>query len=75
MENRNEPLSRGFDRLQQLLLAMNAGDELRCSEAARASGLAEPLCKTVLEKLASAGLMSHEPDGRFVRRTMADPVV
>ena len=66
----NESVRRGFDRLQDLLLAMHAGDELWSADLARASGLTEHVCETVLERLASAGLMSREPDGRFVRRSL-----
>ena len=65
-----QSVSRGFDRLQELLLAMRAGDELWSSDAARASGLTEHVCETVLEGLTRAGLMSRESDGRFVRRTL-----
>lgn len=63
-------MDEGFDRLQRLLLAMHAGDELACDEAARLSGLNETTCRSVLEGLTRAGLMSHEPDGRFVRRSL-----
>ena len=62
-------MDKGFGRLQDLLLAMRAGDELRPVDAARASGLTEHVCHRVLEGLTRAGLMSHEPDGRFIRRT------
>lgn len=62
--------AKGFERLQDLLLAMNAGDAVCTSDAARASGLTENLCETVLERLAGAGLMSREADGRFIRRSL-----
>lgn len=66
----NESLNDGFDRLQRLLLAMRAGDEVDCSEAARLSGLSPQICRTVFEGLTRAGLMSHESNDRFVRRSM-----
>jgi hypothetical protein len=70
MTDRKESVSQGFDRLQDLLLAMHAGDEVWSADAARASGLAEHLCQTVLESLTRAGLMTRESDGRFVRRSL-----
>jgi DNA-binding IclR family transcriptional regulator len=66
----NESLNDGLDRLQRVLLAMQHGDELACDEAARLSGLNPDVCRTVLEGLTRAGLMSHESDDRFVRRTL-----
>jgi DNA-binding IclR family transcriptional regulator len=66
----HDTLNDGLDRLQRLLLAMRAGDELHCSEAARLSGLNETTCRTVLESLTRAGLMSLESDGRYVRRSL-----
>ena len=67
MEQSNHPLNDAFDRLQRLLLAMRAGDELAARDAARLTGLAEPTCRTVLEGLARAGLMTHRDGDRFVR--------
>jgi hypothetical protein len=66
----NESLNDGLDRLQRILLEMRHGDELACHEAARLSGLNQDVCRTVLEGLTRAGLMSHESDDRFVRRTL-----
>jgi hypothetical protein len=66
----NESLNDGLDRLQRLLLEMRNGDELGCDEAARLSGLNPDVCRTVLEGLTRAGLMSQEPGDRFVRRTL-----
>lgn len=63
----------GFERLQRLLLAMRAGDDLKPADAARVSGLSERVCQSVLERLARAGLMAPASDGRYVRRTH-DPV-
>lgn len=68
----NVSVNEGFDRLQRLLVAMHSGDALLSSEAAQLSGLREQVCRAMLEGLTRAGLMSHEPDDRFVRRT-ADP--
>ena len=71
MSEINHPLDDAFDRLQRLLLEMRAGDELALRDAARLTGLAEPTCRTVLEGLSRAGLMTPAGDGRFVRVTMA----
>jgi hypothetical protein len=60
----------GFDRLQRLLLAMRTGDELRPAEASQLTGLTEQICTVVLKRLTTAGLMSLESDGRFVRRPL-----
>jgi len=68
--NTSESVSRGFERLQDLLLAMRAGDELWSTDLAQASGLAEHICQAVLEGLTRSGLMSREADGRLVRRTL-----
>src|SRR5262249_26602564 len=51
-----ESVNEGFDRLQRLLLAMRAGDELLTSDASRVTGLNERTCNTVFEGLARAGL-------------------
>lgn len=66
----NESLNDGLDRLQRVLLQMRTGDQLACAEAARLSGLNQDICRTVLEGLTRAGLMSHEDDDRFVRRSL-----
>jgi hypothetical protein len=65
-----ESIHRGFDKLQDFLLATHTGDELSSAELAEASGLSEQVCETVLEGLTRAGLMSREEDGRFVRRSL-----
>lgn len=67
MTERNARPNDAFDRLQHLLLEMNAGDELGPRDAARLTGLAEPTCRSVLEGLARAGLMAREGQDRFVR--------
>lgn len=67
MDDANLTVNDAFDRLQRLLLAMRMGDELAACEASRLTGLAEPTCRSVLEGLARAGLMSRTGDDRFVR--------
>lgn len=66
-------VNHGFDRLQDLLLDMRAGDELRVAEAANRSGLKPEICLAVLKGLTRAGLMSHEAGDLFVRRHL-DPI-
>jgi DNA-binding IclR family transcriptional regulator len=63
-------VTEGFDRLQELLLALHVGDELRVSEAARTSGLSEHVCLAMLEGLERAGLMKQAEPDRFVRRRL-----
>ncbi len=63
----------GFDRLQDLLLAMHSGDELRASDASHASGLSEAVCRSVLERLERVGLMARHHDDLFVRKTLDTP--
>ena len=70
MMNYRQNVSDGFDRLQRLLLAMRAGDELRASEAATVTGLTADVCRTVFEGLERAGLMTHRQDDLFVRRSL-----
>jgi hypothetical protein len=60
----------GFDRLQQVLLNMQAGDMLTPADAARVSGLTEDVCRTVLQRLTSAGLMAAQHGDRYVRQTL-----
>lgn len=74
MNGPNAPLNDAFDRLQRLLLAMRAGDELELRDASRLTGLAEPMCRSVLEGLTRVGLMSHEGSDRFVRRHLESAV-
>jgi hypothetical protein len=67
----NHPsVNEGFDRLQRLLLAMRAGDDLRAADAAVVTGLNDAICLAVLEGLERAGLMARAEDDRFVRRTL-----
>ena len=64
--NRDE----GFNRLQQLLLDLRTGDDVRAAEMAEATGLSEATCLAVLQGLERAGLMEHGEGDRFVRRTL-----
>jgi DNA-binding IclR family transcriptional regulator len=59
-----------FDRLQQLLLRMNAGEQVRPADAAQQTGLTEDTCRTILRSLERAGLMALANDDHFVRRTL-----
>ena len=61
-------VNEGFDRLQQLLLAMHVGDELRPGDASDETGLSPELCLAVLVGLERAGLMARGGEDRFVRR-------
>ena len=70
MAYQNESLNDGLDRLQHMLLEMRHGDVVVCADAARLTGLNQEICRTVLEGLTRAGLMAHETDDRFVRRTL-----
>jgi hypothetical protein len=70
MFNSQQAIQAGFDRFQNLLLAMRAGDELRASEAARLTGLSHDVCRSVLEGLQRAGLMTHRGEDLFVRKTL-----
>src|SRR5204863_3351302 len=63
-------VTEGFDRLQQLLVDLRVGDEIRVAEAARASGLSEHVCLAMLEGLERAGLMAQADTHRFVRRRL-----
>jgi hypothetical protein len=69
-QTHRQSVHEGFDRLQQLLLGMRVGDEMRASEAARATGLSDEVCRSVFDGLRRAGLMTHAGDDRFVRRTL-----
>ena len=57
----------GFDRLQEILVAMRPGDTLVVADASQLSGLTEHLCRAVLEGLVRAGLMNHTGTDVFVR--------
>jgi DNA-binding IclR family transcriptional regulator len=60
-------INEGFDRLQQLLLDLQVGDEVRVADVAHATGLTEHTCRSVLIGLERVGLMAQQSDGRFVR--------
>src|SRR5207247_744335 len=60
MEQTNLTTDDGFERFQKLLLAMRAGEELRAEDVSHVTGLDEPTCRSVLEGLVRAGLMTHE---------------
>ena len=59
-----------FDRLQQLLLRMHVGEQLRPADAADQTGLDEQTCRAVLRGLERAGLMTLGHDDHFVRRRL-----
>ena len=63
-------VNEGFDRLQELLLAMRIGDEVRPGDASDETGLSPELCLAVLVGLERAGLMARRGNDRFVRRTL-----
>ncbi len=60
----------GFDRLERLLVAMRAGDELLVQDAARLTGLSEDICSAMLSGLTRAGLMACKNERLFVRRSL-----
>ena len=70
MDWNRQDVNAGFDRLQELLLAMRAGDEMCASDAARLTGLSREVCRSVFEGLKRAGLMTHGGDDRFIRKTL-----
>jgi DNA-binding IclR family transcriptional regulator len=66
----SQSVGEGFDRFQQILLEMRVGDSMRATDAADATGLSVEVCHAVLEGLQRAGLMEHDADGTFVRRSL-----
>ena len=70
MDKMKESVQDGFDRFQRLLFAMRAGDELRPKDASHVCGLSEEVCRSVLEGLERAGMMTCERGDRFVRKTL-----
>jgi DNA-binding IclR family transcriptional regulator len=70
MDRMSVSVNEGFDRLQRLLLAMRAGDDLTAADASEVTGLNEGVCRAVLEGLERAGLMARNEDERFVRKTL-----
>jgi hypothetical protein len=61
-------LDAGLDKLQEMLLAMDAGDEVSLPDAAKISGLNAAHCEAVLDALARAGLMARLQGDAYVRR-------
>jgi hypothetical protein len=72
MQQTYQAVHAGFDRFQELLLAMRVGDEMSASDAARVTGLSPEVCRSVFDGLKRVGLMTHSGADRFVRRTLAD---
>lgn len=70
MDGTTHRVNEGFDRLQDLLLAMHVGDEMCVTDAADACGLSLETCRAVFDGLTRAGLMTHVEDDRFVRRAL-----
>ena len=63
-------VNHGFDRLQHILLTMHVGDEISPAGAAEETGLSQEVCRAVFAGLERAGLMTCEPEDRFVRCTL-----
>ena len=57
----------GLDKLQELLLGMEPGDELSVARAAEVSKLDKAQCDAVLDALMRAGLMMRLQRGAYVR--------
>jgi hypothetical protein len=62
----------GLDKLQDLLLAMQEGDEIRLPYATAISGLEGAQCEAVLDALVRAGLMMRSHGDAYVRTRLAD---
>ena len=62
----------GLDKLQELLLAMEEGDEISLPHAVAISGLEGAHCEAVLDALVRAGLMMRSPGDAYVRTHLAD---
>ena len=65
-------LDAGLDKLQDMLLAMEEGDQVSLPHAMKISGLRSGQCEAVLEALARAGLMMRLQHDAYVRRHLAD---
>jgi hypothetical protein len=61
----------GLNKLQDLLLGMQEGDEVSVPRAVEASGLEGSHCAAVLEALVRAGLMRLNGDA-YVRTHLTD---
>jgi DNA-binding IscR family transcriptional regulator len=70
VDGSTQRVNEGFDRLQDFLLAMHVGDEVRVTDAADASGLSPETCRAVLTGLEKAGLMRHISGELFARRAL-----
>jgi hypothetical protein len=62
----------GLDKLQDLLLAMEEGDEVSVLQAMAISGLESAHCEAVLDALVRAGLMMRLQGDAYVRTRLAD---
>jgi hypothetical protein len=62
----------GLDKLQDLLLAMEEGDEVTLPHAIAISGLEAAHCEVVLDALVRAGLMMRLHGDAYVRTHLAD---
>jgi hypothetical protein len=62
----------GLDKLQDLLLAMQEGDEVSLPHAMEISGLDLSYCETVLDALVRAGLMMRLQGDAYVRTHLTD---
>jgi hypothetical protein len=57
----------GLDKLQELLLGMEPGDEISVARAAQVSKLDATQCDAVLDALMRAGLLIRLQHGAYVR--------
>jgi hypothetical protein len=64
----NVQVRTGWDRLQDLLEGLRAGDELHIGDAVQRSGLDPRTCESVLESLTSMDFFTRSGDHVFVRR-------
>jgi hypothetical protein len=62
----------GLDKLQQLLLEMEEGDEISAARAHAISGLEVTQCDAVLEALTRAGLLIRLQGDAYIRRHLAE---
>jgi len=72
MQRRSFVVDEGLDKLQELLLAMAAGDEISVPRAVEISGLQAAHCEAVLDALTRIGLMDQLDDGSYARRHLPD---
>ena len=62
----------GLDKLQELLLTMDEGDEISVPHASRISGLQLTQCEAVLEALTRAGLLIRLQGDAYIRRHLPE---